>query len=117
MNDSILTSVKKAVGGIIEGDTAFDPELVMHINSSLSKLTQLGVGPVSGFQIEDSTATWTDFMGDDPRLNFVKTYVALDVRMIFDPPTIGAVAEAYKSQIAELVYRIDTQAESKLEDQ
>ena len=117
MNDSILTSVKKAIGGIIEGDTAFDPELVMHINTSLSKLTQLGVGPVSGFQIEDSTATWTDFMGDDPRLNFVKTYVALDVRMVFDPPTTGAVAEAYKSQIAELVYRINTQAESKLVDE
>lgn len=117
MNDSILTSVKKAVGGIIEGDTAFDPELVMHINSSLSKLTQLGVGPVSGFQIEDSTATWTDFMGSDPRLNLVKTYVSLSVRMMFDPPTVGAVAEAYKSQIAELTWRINVQAESKLESQ
>ena len=116
MSNSILTSVKKAVGGIIESDTAFDPELVMHINTSLSKLTQLGVGPVSGFQIEDSAATWTDFMGDDPRLNLVKTYVTLDVRMIFDPPTTGAVAEAYKSQIAELTWRINVQAESKLED-
>jgi hypothetical protein len=115
LNDSILTSVKKAIGGIIEDDTAFDPELVMHINSSLSKLTQLGVGPVSGFQIQDSTATWTDFMGSDPRLNLVKTYVALDVRMTFDPPTVGAVAEAYKSQIAELSWRINVQAESKLE--
>ena len=116
MSNSILTSVKKAVGGIIESDTAFDPELVMHINTSLSKLTQLGVGPVSGFQIEDSTATWTDFMGSDPRLNLVKTYVALDVRMTFDPPTVGAVSEAFKSQLAELTYRITVQAESKLDE-
>lgn len=117
MYDSILTSVKKAVGGIIEGDTAFDPELIMHINSSLNKLTQLGVGPVSGFQIEDSTATWTDFIGSDSLLNLVKTYVTLDVRMVFDPPTTGAVAEAYKSQIAELTWRINVQAESNLESQ
>ena len=114
MSTSILTSVKRANGGIIESDTAFDPELIMHINTVLSKLTQLGVGPESGFQITDASATWEDFIGSDSRLNMVQSYVAMSVRMIFDPPTVGAVAEAYRNTIAELEWRLNVQAESKL---
>ena len=77
--DSILTSVKMGVGGIIEEDTSFDSDIIMHINTVLAKLTQLGVGPRSGFSIEDKTATWTQFVGTDPRLNMVKSFVVLSV--------------------------------------
>lgn len=115
MTDSILTSVKKGVGGIVEADTSFDPDIIMHINTVLSQLTQLGVGPSSGFSISDSTATWTDFVGTDPRINMVQSYVVLNVRMLFDPPTIGAVVDAFKGRIAELEWRLNVQAESKLE--
>lgn len=116
MNESILTSVKKGVGGITETDEGFDPELIMHINTVLSTLTQLGVGPKSGFSIEDKSTTWNDFVGDDPRLNMIKTFVVLSVRMIFDPPTSGAAAEAFKSKIAELEWRLNVQVESELDD-
>lgn len=114
MPTSILTSIKKGVGGIIESDTAFDPELILYINGILSVLTQLGVGPAAGYSIADKTATWEDFMGEDPRLNMVQTYVILKTRMAFDPPTVGAVAEANKSLIAEYEWRLNVQAESKL---
>ncbi|MBO7451192.1 MAG: hypothetical protein J6U54_12585 [Clostridiales bacterium] len=112
MTNSILTSVKKGVGGITELDEAFDDELIMHINSALAQLTQLGVGPVTGFQISDKTATWQDFVGEDPRLNMIQIYVTCVVRMIFDPPTIGAVAQAYRDRIAELEWRLNVQAET-----
>lgn len=114
MSDSILTSVKKAVGGIIEEDETFDIDIIMHINSVLAQLTQLGVGPEDGFQIEDKSATWEDFYGQDKRFHMIRSYVVLSVRMMFDPPSVGAVAEAYNTRIAELGWRIHEQAESDL---
>lgn len=114
MSDSILTSVKKAVGGIIEEDESFDTDIIMHINTVLAQLTQLGVGPTAGFEIKDKTTKWEDFYGADSRFNMVKSYVVLSVRMMFDPPSIGKVAEAYETRIAELGWRIREQAESAL---
>ena len=112
MSESILTSVKKGVGGIIEADEAFDDDIIMCINTVFSKLTQLGVGPRQGYQITDKTAVWSDFVGSDPRLNMVKTFTVLSVRMSFDPPTNGTVAKAYESQIAELEWRLNVQVET-----
>ena len=48
--ESILTSIKKLLG-IAEEYEHFDPDLIMHINSVFSILTQLGVGPSEGFSI------------------------------------------------------------------
>ena len=46
--DSVLTSVKKMLG-ITEDYTHFDADLIMHINTVFTILTQLGVGPAEGF--------------------------------------------------------------------
>ena len=110
MGESILTSVKKGVGGIVESDTWFDDTIIMHINTVLSKLTQLGVGPRTGFQIEDKTATWDQFV-DDVKMNMVKTYVVLNVQLLFDPPTVGGVINSITEQIRELEWRLNEQAE------
>lgn len=115
MNDSILTTVKKGIGGLTETDESFDPDIIMFINTVLATLTQIGVGSDEGFRITDKSATWTDFVGDDPKLNMVQTYVTLSVRMMFDPPTVGAVAEAFKTRIAELEWRLNVAADSNKE--
>ena len=47
ITESVLTSVKKLLG-IDEGYTHFDADIVMHINSVFSILTQMGVGPANG---------------------------------------------------------------------
>ena len=103
--DSILTSVKKQLG-IAEDYEHFDPDIIMHINSVFSILNQLGVGPPEGFSISDETSVWTDFIGDSLKLELVKTYVYLKIRLIFDPPTSSAVMDAFKQNIAELEWRI-----------
>ena len=69
--ESILTSIKKMLG-IPEEYDHFDPDLIMHINSVLSILTQIGVGPSEGFRIEDDLATWEDFLDDDTDYEAVK---------------------------------------------
>lgn len=110
MPQSILNNVKKVVG-LTEDDTSFDLDILMHINSVLAKLTQLGVGPDEGFEIEDSTATWEDFL-PDKRYNFVKSYVYVEVRMLFDPPQTSFLGDAFHRQSEEFVWRINVLRES-----
>ena len=103
--ESILTSIKKMLG-IVEEYEHFDADLIMHINSVLSILTQLGVGPSEGFSIKDKTASWNDFLSDSKNLESVKSYVYLKVRLIFDPPLTSSVTEAINRMISELEWRI-----------
>lgn len=114
--ESILTSIKKLLG-ITEEYEHFDPDLIMHINSVLMILTQMGVGPSEGFSIEDSTSTWTDFVSDTNKLEAVKSYVHLKVKLLFDPPLSSSVVEAINRMITELEWRLYVAAESEVEIQ
>lgn len=108
--ESILNSIKKLLG-VAEGYDIYDVDIIMHINSVLMILTQLGVGPEEGFYIEDSSETWEDFIGDDRRLNAIKSYVYLKVRLLFDTPPGSATIESINRQINELEWRITVAAE------
>ena len=110
MSESILTTVKKNLG-LAESFEAFDADIILLINSMLANLTQLGVGPDEGFQIEDKTATWTQYLGTDPRLNNVKTFIYLRVRLMFDPPSTSFAIEAFENQAKELEWRISVHRE------
>lgn len=110
MEQSILTSTKKILG-ISEDYTAFDLDIITHINSVFTTLTQLGVGPVHGFMIEDSEAVWSDFSDNDLQYNSVKSYVFLRVRQLFDPPTTSYLIAAYERQIQELEWRLNSHRE------
>lgn len=110
MTDSILESVKKMVN-IHASDPDFDLDVIIHTNSALAELTQLGVGPKAGFMIEDDTATWQDFLGTDPRLNPAKSYVYLLVRLLFDPPTTGPQISSFDKLKLEAGWRLNVTAE------
>lgn len=110
MTESILESIKKVLN-VPSDYEAFNADLIMHINSVFSTLNQLGVGPRSGFMIEDQSTTWDSFLDGDLRLNNVKSYVALRVRLLFDPPTTGFHVQAVTEQIKELEWRINVQRE------
>lgn len=112
MEDRILTSTKKVLG-IPEDYDAFDQDVLIHINAAFSVLSQLGVGP-DGFMIEDDSATWPDYLQDTIKLNMVRTFVYLKVRMLFDPPTTSFLIEALNKQIAEYEWRISEQREVEL---
>lgn len=110
MEASILTSTKKILG-VGGADTSFDLDIITHINTAFSTLTQLGVGPVDGFMIEDADAEWEDFIGEDNRYQSVKSYVFLKVRQLFDPPTTSYLITAVEQQIKELEWRLNTNRE------
>lgn len=113
--ESILTSIKKLLG-VPENYAQFDDDIIMHINTVFLNLTQLGVGPATGFFIEDDGAVWSDFVNinEDARLNAIKTYVYLKVKLLFDPPLSPAVIQSMNNMISELEWRLNVAAESEV---
>lgn len=110
--ESILTSIKKLLG-ITEEYTHFDADLIMHINSVFMILTQMGVGPSDGFNISDNFATWEEFIQDSKKLESVKSYMYLKVRLLFDTPSNSAVIESINRMISELEWRLNIAGESE----
>ncbi len=104
--ESILISIKKLLG-IAEEYKHFDADLIMHINSVFSILTQLGVGSPEGFSIKDDSATWTDFIRENSKIEMVKSYIHLKVKLLFDPPLSSAVIEAINRMISEMEWRLN----------
>jgi hypothetical protein len=109
---SILNDTKKALG-LDPAYTAFDVDLVMHINSVLATVRDLGIGPSTGFSIADSSETWEDLIGTDVSLNDVKTYIYLKVRQIFDPPPTSFEIEAVKELVREIEWRLNVRREEE----
>lgn len=111
MEQSILTSTKKILG-LPEDHTEFDLDVLTHINSVFSDLTQLGVGPIGGFMIEDETKNWPDYISDDTvLLNMVRSYMYLRVRHLHDPPNTSYVLAALEKQIDKMEWRMNVHRE------
>lgn len=105
--DFVVTNI----GEISEVDQ-FDPDIIVGINMALNALTQLGVGPETGFRIDGSNQTWNDFLGDDLRLEQVKEYVFLRTKLVFDSSTMSSfVMDCYNRTIKELEWRINVEVD------
>lgn len=113
MQESILYSIKKMIG--LDPDyTPFDMDLILHINSILMILRQLGIGPVSGYSITGPDESWSDYLGsDESLLESVKSYIYLKVRTMFDPPSNSYVMDAIQKQIAEYEWRLNVEVDPR----
>ena len=106
IRSSILLSVKDALGLVPEYDP-FDNALIMHINTVFALLYQLGVGPTeSQFTITGESEIWEDFIADQIDVEFVRSYMFLKVRLLFDPPSTATLYDAYGNQIREMEWRL-----------
>lgn len=110
--DSILTTIKKLLG-IEEDYTQFDTDIIVHINTVLMTLNQLGVGPETPASISSEMDTWEKTLGEVKNLEAIKTYIYIKVRMIFDPPTSSFVLDAMNKQANELEWRLNVQSETR----
>ena len=104
--DSILNTVKRFVG-LTDEDPSFDDQLLVHINSALAALAEIGVGPKEGYRVTGADESWAEFMGESPQLNLVQDYVSIKVKLVFDPPQNQAVKDALEQTLAENTWRID----------
>lgn len=114
MENSILKTIRPMIGGVID-DTGseFDMDLIVHINTAISILTQLGVGPKEGFAIEDDSATWTDFVGNRPDLSAIKSYIYMRTLLLFDPARFNTgLINALETKAKELEWRLNVAAET-----
>lgn len=112
--ESILKTIKKMLG-IAPDYTQFDTDIIVHINTALMTLNQLGVGPEKPVVVMSELDQWQKVLDSATDLEAIKTYVYLKVRVVFDPPANSFVLEAMNRQISEIEWRLNMQTESNKE--
>lgn len=109
--DSILNVTKKLLNAPVDYDV-FDIDIITYINSVFAILSQMGVGPRDGFFIQDDSASWADYIKDNPNLNGVQSYMVMKVRMMFDMPTTSFAITAMEKMCAEFEWRLNVVSET-----
>ena len=114
VEDSILLSIKKLLGMDPIEFTQYDTDLIIHINTIIEFLNQLGIDIPEGFKINDENALWSDYL-NKPEYNgikdSIKNYIYLRVRLVFDPSTNSSLLNSINDTIKELEWRIRTYIE------
>ena len=114
VEDSILLSIKKLLGMDPIEFTQYDTDLIIHINTFIEFLNQLGVDIPEGFKINDENTLWSDYL-NKPEYNgikdSIKNYIYLRVRLVFDPSTNSSLLNSINDTIKELEWRIRTYIE------
>ena len=111
MGESILNDVKMLCG-VPEDIKDFDGTLILHCNGVFSTLNQIGFGPDEGYYIYDSNDSWSDIL-EDGEMQYVKSYLYLKVKLLFDPPANATLIASMEKQIAEFEWRIKTEIENR----
>jgi hypothetical protein len=114
IDTSILRTVKKYLG--IQPDYYhFDPEIIMHINSTITILVQLGA--CDPMVVHDDSDDWSDLINNkDPNsLELIKSYISLRTKTLFDPPSSAFVLDSIERQIKEFEWRINCMVDPKEE--
>lgn len=104
-HQSIFTTIKRMLGPSVDG-TEFDTDILIHLNSALGVLNDLGIGPECGFTVTGESETWLDLLGVDTRFEMVKTFLYLKTKIVFDPPASSILLQAMEKQISEYEWRI-----------
>lgn len=111
-SESILTSIKKMLGTMYESENVFDTDIIIWINSAFMVLTQLGVGPKTGFSITGDSEKWTDFVQDASILSGAKSYVYMRTKLGFDSSTLpSSVITSYEKMIQDYEWRLNVAAD------
>lgn len=114
LNGSILDSVKKMLG-IPQDSKEFDLDLMMHINSAVSTLSQIGVGFSHVFFVTSNNETFLDYLGEEQvkLIPHVSLYLFYRVKLGFDTPLGNIMTEVLKEVIKELEFRISVEVDPK----
>lgn len=106
-DNSILKDVRQAVG-LAPDNSDFDTELLQHINASIGKLNQNGVGKylvVSGEEQKWSDLKNPDQVEGNHYFASVPLFITLSTKIIFDPPPPSSV-EHHARNASESLWRL-----------
>lgn len=110
MEASILKTIRNMLIGemYVDEESAFDDELIIHINTNLLILNQLGCG-VEGFQITGPNEEWSDFIPDPngTLLGLVKTFIWAKVKIAFDSRSSSTLLQSINQIADETAWRIN----------
>lgn len=104
MTASILDTIKSKLGTIYD---EYNEDILIEINAAIAVLTEVGVGPKSGFVVESEDETWDQFVTDKTVLSLVKQYIWTRCKISFDPPQNSFTLEALKEQAEEYLWRLN----------
>ena len=104
----VLSDVKKFLD-IDNNDETFDVDITMHIDSALSTLNDLGIGPEKGLECTPDLQ-WSDLF-TDPRLSMAKSVVYLQTKIAFDTPQYSFHISPLEKQLEEYKHRLADIAE------
>lgn len=103
---SVMSDIKEMLGPDI--DDAFNPAIVIHINSALSKLASVGACDRNARIGSEGTETWEDLFPDtQDAIPMAKTYIYYMTRLGFDPPQNSFLIDSFKSLADEEYWRIN----------
>ena len=102
---SILLSTKKALNLDPEYEH-FDQDIIMHINTAIMALVQIGIGPSTGFLVTSKNETWFEYIDNEMMYAPVKSYIYLKTRLLFDPPDNSFLRDAINEQLKEIEWRL-----------
>lgn len=108
MTESIFNTIKKMLGLSVDY-TAFDADILVHINSVFMVLHQLGVGPEDVYSIDGPSQKWEDFSEEINTYSAIKSYMFLSVKLLFDPNQTSFVNDSLSRQKQELEWRLNVQ--------
>ena len=95
---SILADIKQMLG-IDHFSTEFDVDVIAGINTAIFELGMIGIDPLTpGFMVEGSSETWVEFIGARKDLAAVKSFIFVNVRLIFDRPESSYGIQALERQ-------------------
>ena len=116
-DNKILDGVKEYCRISLDSSvTAYDDELIGHINTVLMMLNQMGVGPENGFELVDGSETWDQIIPDSIKYSGIKDYVKIKVRLLFDPEAFTPNAkESANEMLREIEWRLNYKADAERE--
>lgn len=128
MNGSILNEIKKMLG-LTEEYQHFDQDIIIHINTALNTLIQIGLPANKNFVLVNAEQTWSDYITqknesldnnpmrlalrqitnvtDNCNIGMIKSYVYMKTKLVFDPPQNSFAIDSIKAMLSEYESRIN----------
>lgn len=113
-NNSILADVKDSLDYTPdEVDTEFDGNIIRKINTAIARLSQLGLGELGSFMVNNGSETWNDMLGEDYQFvyAFAVEFIEVSVNLAFDPPQSGALKAALDEEYKTAEFNVMTAIE------
>lgn len=111
---TILDDIKLLLGLTAEY-APFDAQILMHINTALLSIAQLGVEGSRNLEV-DSKTEWSALSSRNASadLKALKSLVYYKVWLSFDPPTSSSLSASIENMIKELEFRVYVEVDPPL---